>query len=112
MSSLTRREFASRIAGAASAGLAVSTALADDSPAASKADETKPETPEAPPLAYEDHQLAVLKELFPAPHLTEELYQGIRAGLAHNRAVGQQLRQVKLPFEVEPALIFQASRSE
>jgi hypothetical protein len=54
----------------------------------------------------EDHQLAVLKELYHPAHLTEEMEAGIREGLKHNRALAERIRKVPLTHDVPPAFSF------
>ena len=109
MSSVSRREFSAHVsgvvAGAVTASLATTVSAAEPMPQPPE----KPATPEpapAPPVSYEDHQLAILKELYPAPHLTPEMFDGIRDGLKHNRALAERIRQVPLTHDVPPAFQF------
>lgn len=112
MAELTRRGFAARLASVTTAGLIAAPATAQEEAKAGLEDDAPPEVAAPPVLAFEDHQLAALKDRYPAPHLTDEHYAGIRAGLAHNRATGLRLREFPLPFDVEPAFVFRAWRAD
>ncbi len=110
MSSVSRRDFATQMTAAATGAIAATfaaTAAAVD-PMSQPADKPAqpPELAPPPALSYEDHQLAVLKELYPAPHLTVEMYEGIRSGLNHNRSLAERIREVPLTHDVPPAYQF------
>jgi len=98
MSTVSRRDFASQmtavLSGAAVASLATPGSAADPMPT------------DQPATSVEDHQLAILKELYPAPHLTDEMREGIRGGLLHNRALAERIRKVPLTHDVPPAFTF------
>jgi hypothetical protein len=100
MSTVTRRDFASQmtaaLSGAVAASLAAPTSAAD--PMTDKPADSTPKV--------EDHQLAILKELYPAPHLTAEMEAGIREGLKHNRGLAERIRKVPLTHDVPPAFSF------
>ena len=100
MSTVSRRDFATQmtaaLSGAVAASLATPTSAAD--PMTDKPADSTPKV--------EDHQLAILKELYPTGHLTEEMYAGIREGLKHNRALAERIRKVPLTHDVPPAFSF------
>jgi hypothetical protein len=100
MSTVSRRDFASQMTAALSGAVAASLA-APMSAADPMTDKLADSTPKV-----EDHQLAILKELWPAPHLTEEMEKGIREGLKHNRALAERIRKVPLTHDVPPAFSF------
>jgi hypothetical protein len=100
MSTVTRRDFATHMTAALSGAVAASLATP-----ASAADPMT-DKPADSTSRFEDHQLAVLKELYPAPHLTEEMEKGIREGLKHNRALAERIRKVPLTHDVPPAFSF------
>jgi len=109
MSTVSRRDFAMQmtafVSGAVVASLTtpVSSSAADPMPQPTN----PPATPQpASPLTYEDHQLALLGELHPAPHLTEAMREGIRDGLRHNRGLAERIRKVPLTHDVAPAFSF------
>ncbi len=110
MSSVSRRQFAAQLS-ATVTGVLV--AGAGDPAVASTAMPQPPEKPAPPaepaavsPPTYEDHQLALLDELHRAPHLTEEMRDGIRGGLRHNRGLAERIRRVPLTHDVPPAFQF------
>lgn len=109
MGSVSRREFAGHISGAVAGAVTVSLT------ATASAVQPMPQPPEKPAatsepaepmLSYEDHQIAILKELYPAPHLTPEMFDGIREGLKHNRGLAERIRKVPLTHDVPPAFEF------
>ena len=106
MSTVSRRDFAAQmttaVSGAVVAALTVSTSAADPMPP--KPDPSAPPPP--PPDSHEARQLALLEELHPAPHLTDEMREGIRDGLKHNRALAERIRKVPLTHDVPPAFSF------
>ena len=114
MSSVSRREFAAQVSsalsGAVAASVVATTSAADAMPqtTALATDKTAPvaEPAPTPTPSFEDHQLAVLKELYPAPHLTDEMLEGIRGGLKHNRSLAERIRKVSLTHDVPPAFQF------
>jgi hypothetical protein len=100
MSTVSRRDFASQMTAALSGAVAASMAT-PSSAADPMTDKPADSTPRV-----EDHQLAILKELYPAPHLTAEMFEGIRDGLEHNRALAERIRKVPLAHDVPPAFAF------
>src|SRR5436190_6219091 len=79
MSTVSRRDFATHMTAALSGAVAASLATP-----ASAAEPMTEKPADSTPKA-EDHQLAVLKEIYHPAHLTEEMEAGIRDGLKHNR---------------------------
>lgn len=110
MTECSRRDFSARFAASVSVALAGGPVLAADVPEkpAAEPDSSVPE----PALTFEDHQLAVLLERYPAAHLTPEMLEGVRRGLMSNRQVAERLRAMALPFDVEPAFVFRVWREE
>lgn len=105
--SVSRREFASQMTGALSGAVAASLA-ATPAIAAMPQAEQKPAPASEPPaeLSFEDHQVALLKELYKAPHLTDEMFKGIREGMKHNRGLAERIRKVPLTHDIPPAFQF------
>lgn len=102
MSTVSRRDFATQVTAALSGAVAGS--LATPSSAADPMPTDKPAADST--IKFEDHQIALLKELYPTGHLTEEMYQGIRDGLRHNRALAERIRKIPLTHDVPPAFSF------
>jgi hypothetical protein len=115
MNPVTRRSFAIRMTTAVAGALAVRPACANEPQAQSP----KPNQPpsenqpadEARRTSFEDHQLTRLLEAYPSPHLTDEMREGIRDGLAQNHAASILLRQIPLDFTIEPAFAFRVWRA-
>ena len=106
-SSLTRREFAGRIAVTAGAAAGMVTACpADQAP-------DKPDQPETPPPPSPEGFLLgwVLSE-YPPEHLTEETIAGIRADIRGNLAQARRLRSFPLENSDGPSTLFRAWRKE
>jgi hypothetical protein len=100
MSTVSRRDFATHMTAALSGAVAAS--LATPASAA----EPMTEKPADSTPKVEDHQLAVLKEIYHPVHLTAEMETGIREGLKHNRALAERIRKVPLTHDVPPACSF------
>jgi hypothetical protein len=107
MSHVTRRAFAGQVATAAAGALTVAPGLAADEKekaAASPAERDRPES------TVEDLQVALLRQMHPATHLTDENWKGIRDALKHNRSLADRLRRVPLSHDIPPAYHFEATR--
>ncbi|QDT52671.1 hypothetical protein Pan44_06830 [Caulifigura coniformis] len=109
MSTVSRRDFTTQMTTVVSGAVIASLTTPVSSPAADPMPEstTSPAVPQpASPMAYDDHQLAVLAEWHPAPHLTDAMREGIREGLRHNRGLAERIRSVPLTHDVPPAFSF------
>lgn len=108
--SVSRREFGSQMTGALS-GAVAATLTASTSALAMQADPKPADA--ADKSSFEDHQVALLKELYDSPaHLTDEMYEGIKGGLKHNRGLAERIRQVPLTHDVPPAFVFPVPKEQ